>query len=847
MKKIFFVIFHVILPFMAMAQIKVSGTVTDRDGVPLAGAIIKENSKETNKMIHYTSTDNSGAFSIDVSADNYFVVSMLGYKKQRVDNLTDKEPMKIVMLDEAVALKEVTVKADKVRQNGDTLTYHVATFADKNDRSIGDVLQKIPGFEVNKDNGQISYEGKPISKFYIEGLDMLGNKYGVATKSLPQGDVGSVQVIKNHQPIRVLEDFTYTDDAAVNIRMKEGAKTRWVTSYNGGAGFGEDSGLWKFEGMGLRLKSDFQTMLTYKTNNIGVNVNKETTSLYDYEEHEKEKEFIKLLPPKTPNLEEQRTLFNRSHAVTINTMKRLNESSQMNLQLIYNNNRESAQGVQSAEYLNPNGNRFIENRKDYLQKDNELYGLLKYEKNSERQYLKNSFYGDLTWSRQWLNESGALIYNQFARKPIYDIKDNLFVIHKYGKNLLSFYSNNQIVRMPHELSVNELFQSVKQQKYCTDTYIMGGTKIRHLSISLKAGVNASLRRLETEGVGLPDSLGLLADESRFSFVNVYVSPELTYKIKDVELNASPKTQYVYEKYSYDEVNNQLLFSPNFKIKWRVTPSMTLSLRGGSFVEAQDESRFHRSLVLQDYQNLTQGYSGYQRGHTRSVTGVFFYNNALKSVHTFLTVSRMFTSLPFTTTRQFVGDYIILSGAAQETKADSWQTNFMLSKGLKLWHGRLNLNAVYINSDASMLQDDVRTDYNSQTLNARAGLDFSFWQNMHLRYDLNYYMNDMKMLLYKQTINNWKHDASLTLPFGSFVVDLSGEYYNNELTDGDYKDFFIADAKATYKFRKLDLSLSLTNMFNRKDYSYVVANDLIIHSSTNGIRGREVLLSFYYKL
>ena len=98
--------------------------------------------------------------------------------------------------------RNVTVKASKVREHGDTLTYNVATFADQNDRNIGDVLARIPGFEVNKQNGQIKYEGKPISKFYIEGLDMLGDKYGIATNSLPQVDVGSVQVMRNHQPIR---------------------------------------------------------------------------------------------------------------------------------------------------------------------------------------------------------------------------------------------------------------------------------------------------------------------------------------------------------------------------------------------------------------------------------------------------------------------------------------------------------------------------------------------------------------------------------------------------------------------------------------------------------------------
>ena len=96
--------------------------------------------------------------------------------------------------------------------------------------------------------------------------------------------VGSVQVMRNHQPIRVLEDFTYTDEAAVNIRMKEGAKSHWVTSFNGRAGISRHTGLWKFEGFGLRIKSDFQKMLTYKTNNTGQNTSKETTSLYSLDD-----------------------------------------------------------------------------------------------------------------------------------------------------------------------------------------------------------------------------------------------------------------------------------------------------------------------------------------------------------------------------------------------------------------------------------------------------------------------------------------------------------------------------------------------------------------------------------
>ena len=70
----------------------------------------------------------------------------------------------------------------------------------------------------------------------------------------------------------------------------------------------------------------------------------------------------------------------------------------------------------------------------------------------------------------------------------------------------------------------------------------------------------------------------------------------------------------------------------------------------------------------------------------------------------------------------MGDYIILSAIEQESKSDSWQANLIASKGINLWNGVVNLRALYLNSDASMLQNGIMTDYNSQMLNVRTGLD-----------------------------------------------------------------------------------------------------------------------------
>ena len=63
----------------------------------------------------------------------------------------------------AIELKEVSVKSDKVHERGDTVSYVVGAFANSNDRSIGDVIAKMPGFDVDKSSGKISSRRENLS------------------------------------------------------------------------------------------------------------------------------------------------------------------------------------------------------------------------------------------------------------------------------------------------------------------------------------------------------------------------------------------------------------------------------------------------------------------------------------------------------------------------------------------------------------------------------------------------------------------------------------------------------------------------------------------------------------
>ena len=745
-------------------------SVIDDRGEPLSSVIIKRYTKG-HKLGGYTNSGSDGSFRIKAEAGDSLLFSMLGFKSQHVAVTNNMKPLTIRMSDGAIELKEVAVKSDKVHEHGDTISYIVGAYANGNDRSIGDVIAKMPGFDVDKSTGKISYEGKPISKFYIEGLDMLGGKYGTATNTLPQGEVGSVQVMRNHQPIRVLEDFTFTDDAAVNIKMKNSAKTHWVTSWKAGGGYGSahdgyDKGRWLFEGFGLRLKSDFQTMLTYKTNNTGTDVSRESTNLFTLDD-----------------------LFS-----------------------------------------------------------DHLYALLKYEHNSQKSYLRNSLSGDMTWLSQHLDEGGTYAHAQHALLPVFDFRDNLYVIRRYGNTLISFYSNNCVQQRPQHLYVDSTSQQgLSQRFYSTDTYASGGWKLGLFSLSMKLGVKGLLRYLTANAYGLPDSIGPTGGKSHFSYAKLYTSPQLEYNTRDIKVSLSVPFENSYYKYSKDDGRNRFDVSPSLHVRWDATSRLTMSVNGSYSVEPLDFNRFYGSLIMQDYLYLNQGYTGYDVATSKTLAYTLLYRNSLQGTHLMARVSRSFDTTPYTPSREFAGEYIIIGTIPVKTNSNSWNTTLMYQQGLPFLNGKFSLRGLYNQTESKMYQDGLVSPAKYNVLSTGASLYLSPYTDMSIDYSLQYTYNDMRPENGDKTyFNNWQHTAKIIVPAGKLRFTLKGEYDHNQLMPSKYKDIFFADAIIGLTTRHIDYELGLNNLLNNQSYVRSTVANLTTLRSETILRGRELLLTLVYK-
>ncbi len=210
MKHILSYLLYFTFALSAAGQVDVCGTVLEKDGKePLAGASVIIRDKD-GKIKKYAVSKQDGAFEMSVPtlAGARLEVSMMSFAKQSVALDSVSFPLTVYMEPGTTILKEVTVKSARIREQGDTVTYNVGSFAQNQDRSIGDVLKRMPGINVEK-SGKIQYQGEDINKFYIEGSDMLGGKYGIATNGISHEDVGAVEVMENHQPMQVLSGISF--------------------------------------------------------------------------------------------------------------------------------------------------------------------------------------------------------------------------------------------------------------------------------------------------------------------------------------------------------------------------------------------------------------------------------------------------------------------------------------------------------------------------------------------------------------------------------------------------------------------------------------------------------------
>ena len=225
---------------VCFSQVKLQGYVKDSLGNGLELANVIAINTATSTLDSYGITNEEGRFRLNLKKNSQYTiqVSYIGMKSlsQTLETVSDDVTQNFVMQEDN-ALDEVELTYEMpVTVSGDTLTYNADSFNKGTERKLEDVLENLPGVEIN-DDGQVEVEGKVVTKVMVEGKDFFDGDSKLATKNIPSNAVDKVQVLKNYAEVGQLSGVRNNqDNIAINIKLKEGKKNFWFGNVLAGAG-----------------------------------------------------------------------------------------------------------------------------------------------------------------------------------------------------------------------------------------------------------------------------------------------------------------------------------------------------------------------------------------------------------------------------------------------------------------------------------------------------------------------------------------------------------------------------------------------------------------------------------
>ncbi|QXV66296.1 outer membrane beta-barrel protein [Mucilaginibacter sp. 21P] len=180
-----------------------SGTVIDSTKLTLPGSSVKYKDELGDSTV--TSTDVNGKFTFPAVKGNKITltISSIGYQGI-IKHYTIPADGKAVALDPIVLKSSVRqlgavtiVGVNPVVFKEDTVQYSVSAYKVRENAPIEDVIKKIPGIDVDKD-GNVTAQGKQVTKVRVNGKDFFGGDVQSATKNLPADVIESVQIVDDY-------------------------------------------------------------------------------------------------------------------------------------------------------------------------------------------------------------------------------------------------------------------------------------------------------------------------------------------------------------------------------------------------------------------------------------------------------------------------------------------------------------------------------------------------------------------------------------------------------------------------------------------------------------------------
>jgi hypothetical protein len=876
MRKFLFIL--LLSPYICFSQTTIRGKIQSDDGNPIQRVSVTISDLASNEIIEYDISDELGNYTINLKSSNERIkiqVRRLGFLTETRFINNKSQTIDFILKEKITKLEEIVVKSSKpITKRGDTISYNVASFASKEDRTIADVISNLPGVEVLK-NGKILYLGKPINKYYIEGLDLLEGRYNLANKNLPYKEVSKVEILENHQPIRLLDSLVFSQQAALNIKLKNS------TSFTGQAevGVGASPLLWENNITPMLFSKSKQMITSYQTNNSGSNISNQLNSLtlddllegYNFQNRKRDWLHIQGLRP--PDFSERRWLDNATHLVSLNYLQRTKKDTDLRINVSYLNDYTQQRGFTNTLFFTENDTvRILEN--NYTQVfNNSLRTNLTLQKNTKASYFKNSLEYQAYWDgeRGMINTNGNEIV-QGLNNPYFTISNKLKKIFKGANNLFTLNSFVSYNNTPQNLTVNpgqfedllnngneflSLQQQLQLKTFFTNNSVSFTKGIKHFTLISKFGFELKSQNLTSELFRDTEILeGEFKNQLDWTNYNVFLNLQTQYRKNNWRFELRTPISFHSidledESLSNEDNLTRIVFEPQLDIAsdltkyWSLSSSLAFKNRFG---EIND---LHYGYILNNYRNIRRINSIIPQSVSQNYEIAFNYRNTLKSVFGNLTYSYSNSK------ENLLYENQILPNGAIELQAieqDNFRKNHMISGKISNYVSKLKssfiLNGSYRQSNFDqILNSDLAgiTNENIST-SAKTVTDITDWFDIEYEFRWDISKNTIETQK-RDPISNQLHTLDLNLfPAKNQFLGIRSEYANNDsFTDRNHYFFMDLVYRFTSRKKNIDFEFQFNNIFNTKSYRTILIDNFSFIETGFNLRPSQLLFKVRFSL
>lgn len=835
-------------------------------------------------VMEFAPTDHEGRFTLKaLAADqqgNLFIqVQSLGYEMKRIKIEPGQTYYEIILNTQQIVMDLVEIqRKPAIQLMGDTLSYHVSSFAEHEDRNIGDVLKRLPGIDVAA-NGQISYNGKTISNLYIDGDDLVDGRYGLISNTVDHTMIERIEVIRGHQPLRVLHGKFGSDDIGINLVLRDDRRH----SLSGNATFA--AGLPReYEGIlnTVLLGKSIKMLNVLKGNNIGTDykIEFDRIGLPGYQQETNIEVPLPLLSSGTigdPDLNQRLYFLNNSGVINANNLLNTRDGFQLksNIQGYVDRNRSTYQNL-SHIYTNQDTILYKDDQ-DIRRTTALLNAALTGTANKETYFLNNSLRASISalGNPSSIGFNGQYFDQGLENKDLKITNDLSYVPALPNRHILEFRLNTGLLEYGQHLSIDTglnanivngglEYTGMNQQADRSHLYahLMAGYRIPITLVKqhYEVGIVADRQTLASEML-LEQLDGSMASQqidqgNRLAWLQQKAYLKANFEIKKENWNATfslpltmENTRYWQDEYNLDDRKTRLIFSPRLSGRY--------FLNGENYIQANysyssgsgNLMNVFRGAIMTNYRSIRANQADLQFTSTSQTSLNLNLQRSVSMLFGYINLSHRYISSNSIQSTIISNDIQYTDLLPYKNHYNTYTLSAGISKALFLLSSNLSLKGRVNRMQFNQIINDDLLPFNNDMLMLTPGVDTRLFNHFTLNYTGNYIWNISQLA--DGTPANRLRQQSL-IRENHFRIGYTSVNFNASLTGKNTvtrregilpRDYFFMDLNMRMKIPgwKADIEFDLHNMTNVKNYRLVSVSSNQFSVSDYQLRGLTAVL------